>query len=131
MIGVGYTGVSFPFRIGDSGGIAMSTTTYQDPSHINEAIQVRLTTYLRERVMNPLFGSNLDIYVFEGKDDSLYSLIRKEVYLCLSKEDRIEIKENKIRIEEDGNGRILVTIPYTIIDYGLSYSTQVKFGKAS
>lgn len=130
---IGYTGLSFPFRLGKSGGLAMSTTSYKDPAHIEEAIQVRLLTYIRERLMNPEFGSNLDKYVFEGDrtSESLHSLIRKEVYLCLQKEDRIEVIESKINIFCDSNGRIYVNIPYTIIDYGLTYSTQVKFGKAS
>ena len=35
----GFTGISYPFRISNRGGVVMSTTSRHDPSHISESIQ--------------------------------------------------------------------------------------------
>ena len=53
----GYTGISYPFRINNRGGCAMSTTDTNTPTHIAESIQQILNTDFLER---PMEGA--DIY---------------------------------------------------------------------
>ena len=55
MSNKGHYGVSFPFRIGVKGGIAMSGTNVNSARHIEESIQQILSTRRGERVMETFF----------------------------------------------------------------------------
>ena len=47
----GFKGISFPFRISNRGGVVMSTTSQNDPTHIAESIQQIFYTNHLERPM--------------------------------------------------------------------------------
>ena len=129
----GYTGISFPFRVNENGGVAMTTTGINDPSHIEESIRQILTTYELERPMEHEVYSALEDFVFEPNDESLQSMIKSviiDTLECL--EDRIELDEDDIEFElEEGDGISIIytIITYKIIKYETYYTSQIKLGE--
>ena len=110
-------GISFPFRLGNKGGIVMSEANLQDSEHIEESIEQILCTCLGERVMNYEFGSELDTDIFKAQDSSLYSLLRYQIMDALRKhEPRINVDEQNITILQE-KSVIQVEIKYTLVDF--------------
>lgn len=110
-------GISFPFRIGNKGGIVMSNANLQDVEHIEESIEQILCTCIGERVMNYEFGSELDTDIFKTQDSSLYSLVRYQILEALRKhEPRINVDEQNITISQSKEF-VSVEIKYTLVDY--------------
>ena len=126
----GYYGISFPFRIGVKGGVAMSGTNINSARHIEESIQQILCTRRGERVLEYHFGSSVSHGLFEPTDVTLTNLIKYEIIEALeSLEPRIELKKDDIKVysEVDINGinRVIAEIPYTIKDYTNSEHTAI------
>lgn len=117
----GYYGISFPFRVGVKGGLAMSGTDINSSKHIEESIQQILSTRRGERVMEYHFGTSLSASLFEPTDVTLMNLIKYEIVEALETfETRIELKKDDIKIyseEKDGINRVFAEIPYTVKDY--------------
>jgi len=65
----GFTGISFPFRFDGRGGVATSTTSITDFSHIKESIMQIILTQVGERRMEPDFGSEVRDHLFTMVDD--------------------------------------------------------------
>jgi phage baseplate assembly protein W len=63
--GVGWKGVSFPFRFTQTGGMATSTTADNLSAHIVESLRQIWGTNKYEREMRPEFYGNLDRLPFE------------------------------------------------------------------
>lgn len=130
----GYTGISYPFRINNRGGCAMSTTDTSTPTHIAESIQQILNTDFLER---PMEGA--DIYtsvsslLFEPNDEALQSVIRSRIISDLERlEDRIECDEGDISFAtetEEGVDYLYVNITYKIIKYDTYYTSKIKVGE--
>lgn len=100
----GYTGISFPFRVGPRGGISMSTTKRYNMAHIEESIEQILRTRVQERVMELYFGSELDLQLFEPNDPTTHNFIAMEIVEALEElEERVEISRNDIRIWGEDN----------------------------
>ncbi len=66
--GVGWRGISFPFRINKSGGVETSTTDDVQVEHILEGIVQLLGTNQYEREMRPEFYGNMDRLPFEPQE---------------------------------------------------------------
>lgn len=133
MSNQGFTGISFPIRLNNKGGLKMSTTSPLDSSHIEESIQQILGTELGERVMELYFGSNISYHVFDAKDDSSYNLIRYEIVETLKQfEPRIEVEELDIELkdkEDKIQGNFLfITLKYTVIQYNSNHEITVEIG---
>lgn len=125
----GYTGISFPFRIGIKGGIVMSSTTLYSVPHIEESIQQILGTRLRERVMELYFGSDIDSYIFEPNDLTTHTIIKYEIVEALTKfEPRIRIEEQDIILKAEDE-KLYATLNYEVISYGLTYSSKIYIGE--
>lgn len=124
----GYHGLSFPFRVGVKGGLAMSNTTAFSPTHIEESIVQILNTSFDERIMEANFGSQLSTFIFEPNDDSAKNLIKYEICEALKKqESRITVLEEEIElyreIDDKGRSYLYVELPYTVNDYSNSVHT--------
>ncbi len=120
----GFTGISFPFRVGNR-GVVMTSTTIQDVSHIKESISQILLTGLGERVHQPEFGSDLASYVFFPVDEGMYGLIDYEIRRALEKwEPRIIINNIDFEpLEETLN----ITLDFTVTKYeGSIFSTKIE-----
>lgn len=126
----GYYGISFPFRIGVKGGIAMSGTDINSARHIEESIQQILGTRRGERVLEYHFGSSISHALFEPNDVTLANLIKYEIIEALGHlEPRISVNTDNIKVysevDDDGISKVIAEIPYTIKDYTNSEHTAI------
>lgn len=127
----GYTGLSFPFRLNNRGGIAMSTTTVTAPDHINESIAQILLTQLKERPMELAVGSDVHRSIFSPNDPVTHSILRYNILDALTRlEPRISVTEDNIFIVGIEN-IIYVQINYVVKEYGNTYSQIFTIGEVS
>ena len=121
----GYTGISFPFRIGFRGGVVMSTTTDMEIQHIQESIRQILLTRRGERVNEPEFGADLYHSVFENIDATLVNVLSYKVQTALERwEPRIEVREIFIR-EIDGGVEVIVD--FIVLRTSIESTSSVSF----
>lgn len=122
----GFYGISFPFRISPTGGIAMSTTDISDVPHIVEAVEQILLTKPWERCMEYHFKSDLDLDIFEPNDVSSHKLVEHQIRNALSAlEDRIEVTSVNVYSEDTS---INATITFRVLKYNTQYTKSVKVG---
>lgn len=109
FLGIGW---SFPPSFDSSGAEVQMLTGADD---IQSSLQVLLSTRLGERVMQPLFGCNMDVMLFDLLDTTLKTemknLIEKAI---LYFEPRIHLEKIDIEAKDDLNGVILITLDYII-----------------
>lgn len=131
----GFTGISYPFRVTNRGGCAMSTTSRTDPSHIAESIQQIFGTYYLER---PMEGgdvyTSVSMLLFEPNDESLQQVLKARMVEDLDRlEERVECTEDDIEfiVETDSNEVecLYANITYRIIKYNTFYTSKVKVGE--
>lgn len=133
----GFTGLSFPLRLSNRGGLAMSSTSPIDFSHIEESIIQILCTSIGERVVELYFGSQISTHIFDPTDSSSYSLIKHEIVEALSKfEPRIEVDTSDINLtgkldEVTGKNFLHITIQYKVIKYNRNGVVEVDLGGKS
>jgi phage baseplate assembly protein W len=108
FLGIGW---SFPPAFDNASGEVQMLKGEDD---IQSSLQVLLATRLGERVMQPLFGCNLDAMVFELLDTTLKTEMRNLIQKAiLYFEPRINI--DRIDIEStETNGLILITVNYVV-----------------
>jgi phage baseplate assembly protein W len=108
FLGIGW---SFPPAFDNASGAVQMLKGEDD---IQSSLQVLLATRLGERVMQPLFGCNLDAMVFELLDTTLKTEMRNLIQKAiLYFEPRINI--DRIDIEStETNGLILITVNYVV-----------------
>lgn len=116
-------GISFPFRIGNKGGVVMSDVTKTNPIHINESIEQILRTSKYERVMEPHIGSALDIAIFEPNEVTTHNLIKYQIIEALKvQEPRITVDKEGLSLSTDDEGNIVVDLTYTLNEYSSSHN---------
>lgn len=122
-----YTGISFPFRIGVKGGVAMSSTSAMDAPHIVESITQILGTRPLERCMEGSVGSDISTFIFDPNDESTRSLIAYECQKAIEQnDDRVEV----VSVEPYSEENILyVKVNFRVKRYGGTYSVNVKVGE--
>lgn len=122
------TGISFPFRVSGSGGIAMSTTSTTNISHIIEKIRIVLTTYIGDRTMEAGWCSQVDTLVFKDNDTSTHTLLEYHVENALRQLNTlISIVSVKAHGED---GYMYVDIVFKLIKYDRVYTVNnVKVGE--
>jgi phage baseplate assembly protein W len=108
FLGVGW---SFPPAF-DNVGAEVQMLKGEDD--IQSSLQVLLATRLGERVMQPLFGCNLDAMMFELLDTTLKTEMRDLIQKAiLYFEPRVNV--DKIDLESaNTDGLILITVNYTV-----------------
>ena len=131
----GFTGISYPFRITSRGGVAMSTTSATDPTHIKESIEQIFKTGPLER---PMEGDDIysSIYplLFEPNDTVLQNVLRAQMVEDLQRlEPRIEVSGNNIEfvVETEDNGVevLYANITYKVTKYQTSYVSKIDLGE--
>ena len=131
MSKTGYTGLSFPFRLNNRGGISMSTTTVTSPDHINESIAQIVLTQLKERPMELEVGSDVHRAIFSPNDPATHALLRYNIVDALTRlEPRISVTEDNIAIAAYEN-IVYCMINYTIKEYNTTYSQVLSLGEVS
>lgn len=122
----GFKGVSFPFRLGNKGGIVLSSTSYTEVPHIVESIQQILSTRKGERVMEPQFGSLIDTQIFEPNDLAAQNMIKFQIKEALKEQEpRIEVLN--VELTEDGN-YIIAILHFNVIQYNTRYIHTFRIG---
>ncbi len=82
---------------------------------IEQSLQIILSTRPGERLLQPSFGCNLDIMLFEPVTATLITLVRDMVRKAiLFYEARIDTNEIDINTENLNVGIILIDIEYTV-----------------
>lgn len=126
----GYSGLSFPPRLGAKGGWVMSTTSSVDVAHIKETIRTIIGTYVGERVGEPTFGSEVHEVVFSNMDITMANLLRYKITEALDIWQPL-IRVNNIGInwvDETGHefeGGIFATIDFTVLRTQVDDSVMV------
>ena len=105
------TGLAFPVQTNARGEIELVS----GEKDIQQSIQIILGTRPGERVMRPTFGCRVHDLLFEPRDATTSSLIKKYVEDALSFwEPRIQILAVSTSISDEMDGAILVEIDYQI-----------------
>lgn len=131
----GFTGISYPFRVNNRGGVVLSTTSRNDPTHIAESIQQILNTHFLERPMESEIYTTATSLLFEPNDSTLQQVLRTRIVSDLTRlEERIECGEDDIEftveIDEDSKVEYLyVLISYKIIRYNTYFTSKIKVGE--
>lgn len=109
MSKVGYTGVSYPFRISPvTGRVATSTTSQTVFDHIFESVEQIISTILGEREMRSDLGATLEDSIFEPIPEVVEqvvqfvlskALLRWETRIHLRNLEILEIEVNKIVVK--------------------------------
>ena len=117
----GFTGISFPFRFDGRGGVATSTTSITDFSHIKESIMQIILTQVGERRMELEFGSEVRDHLFSMSDDETdIAILKFKIQEAIEKhEKRVEINNIEIIHDESiaGEGTWIVEIDFKVIKY--------------
>lgn len=122
----GFTGISFPFRVGVKGGVVMSTTNEREVPHIIEAMKQILLTRPKERCMEYHFKSDVDTCIFEPSDQSTYTLLEYQIKEALRDlEDRVEVSSVSVFSKDSA---LYATIKFVVLAYDTSYTTDIKVG---
>ena len=129
----GFTGISYPFRISNRGGVVMSTTSASDATHIKESIQQILSTRFLERPMEADIYSDVDSAIFEPDDDALQEMIKSDIVDAVNElDERVELDEEDIDFEieeEDGVEMLYAIVTYKVVRYNTTYTDKVKVGE--
>ena len=124
----GYTGLAFPLRLNNRGGLQLSSTSPASADHIKESVHQIIGTEIHERVMETYFGSRVSAGLFEPNDLSAQSLIRFEIINALRRfEPRIEVEPDWIEFKEENNV-LYATINFRVLSYGTEASVTVQLG---
>jgi phage baseplate assembly protein W len=104
------SGISFPFRVDATGGIAVSTGV----TKVEQSILMILGTQFGERVMRPTFGCNLKSLVFAPNNQATANLAQFYVQDGLTRwEPRINVLD--VVAENDNvNGILVISIHYRL-----------------
>jgi len=81
---------------------------------IKNSLQVLLSTRVGERIMQPAYGCNMDVLLFEPINESLISYIRDLVFTSIYYfEPRVNPEDVTVQASEE-EGTILITVEYTV-----------------
>lgn len=131
----GFTGISYPFRISNRGGVVMSTTSQTDPTHISESIQQILNTDFLERPMESEVYSNISALLFEPNDETLKQVLKSRIASAIERlDERVECDEDDIDfvVELEKNVEYLFAyITYKIVKYNTYYTSKVGIGEVN
>lgn len=130
----GYTGISYPFRINNRGGVVMSTTSRTDPTHIAESIQQLFKTNFLERPMEPDIYTSITALLFEPNDVALQQVLKSRMVDDIERiEKRVKCGEDDIEfsveVDDDGVEYLFASITYKIIKYSTYYTSKIKVGE--
>lgn len=125
----GFKGISFPFRFDGRGGVAKSSTDFDDCTHIEESIKQILATARGERIHEVGFGSEVRKSQFKNlTDPTEISELQFYVQDALNKwENRVKVNDINITpfYEGDMSG-VYVDISLTVIKYLQDFTITTK-----
>jgi uncharacterized protein len=105
------TGWAFPpqFNKASAGVVLLS-----EEADIQNSLQVLLSTRVGERIMQPAYGCNMDVLLFEPINESLITYIKDLVFTAIYYfEPRINPENVTIEATAE-EGTVLINVEYTI-----------------
>lgn len=109
------TGWSFPPVFNNETGTVEMVSDVED---IKQSLNILLSTYLGERVMQPKYGCNLNDYLFDGLSSSTIGFIKDRVSnAILFYEPRIKAEKIDVTADDSAElfeGRFTISVEYTI-----------------
>jgi phage baseplate assembly protein W len=105
------TGWKFPMQFNKTTG---TVEMLSDEDDIQNSLQVLLSTRIGERIMQPSYGCNMDVLLFEAINESLITYVKDLVFTAIYYyEPRIN-PENVSVVATEEEGLVLVNVEYTI-----------------
>ncbi len=105
------TGWKFPIQFTKATG---SPEMLSDEDDIQNSLQVLLSTRIGERIMQPAYGCNMDVLLFEAINESLKTYVKDLVFTAIYYyEPRINPDNVTISATAE-EGVIIVDVAYTI-----------------
>jgi len=106
-------GWSFPPTFNQQSG---DVQLVSDEKDIDQALEIIITTNLRERVMRPDFGCGIRDFVFEPLDTSLKTYLRDVIDTAITyHEPRIDVGSVSVAQSTDPiEGKLLIEVEYKI-----------------
>ncbi len=118
-------GWSFPPTFSkESGGLIMTA----DEEDIKKSLEILLSTTIGERFLQPLYGCNLDDYVFEPFNATLSTEIRLTVKDAIDKyEPRLRLLAVRLDTGLMVEGRVDIAVEYQIISTNSRFNLVYPF----
>lgn len=117
FLGVGW---SFPPLFDKT---TQSVLLVAEEDEIAQSLHVLLSTRPGERVMQPSFGCNLDVMLFEPLTTTLIAYVKDMIETSiLYFEPRIDLDAVKINTEEANAGLVLIELQYTVLSTNSRYN---------
>jgi phage baseplate assembly protein W len=105
------TGWQFPIEFSKA---TNTTEMLSDEDDIQNSLQVLLSTRIGERIMQPAYGCNMDVLLFESINESLITYVKDLVFTAIYYYEP-RISPDNLTIETTAEeGMILVNVAYTI-----------------
>ena len=106
------SGLSFPLQADQRGVLALA----HGDNDIEQAIRVILGTAPGERPMRPEFGCAVHDVVFDTIDAEIIGRVETAVHQALARwEPRIEVTSLDFDLAEVDQGKLLITINYSVL----------------
>ncbi len=106
------TGWAFPPTFRSQG---TSVEMLSDEDDVLQSIQILISTSMDERVMHPIFGCNLQEYVFSEIDHKMKTGVKSIISdAILRYETRITLNEVTVEQDQDNLGILHIGVEYTI-----------------
>ncbi|HMP91394.1 MAG TPA: GPW/gp25 family protein, partial [Phnomibacter sp.] len=118
-------GWQFPPSFTAGGQQVNMSTGIQD---IEQSLHLLLSTSLRERVMQPTYGSNLNAMVFEGVTENFKTYLQHLVKTAITyHEARIKAEKVEVIAENSAEGNVLIVVDYTLRNSNTRYNFVYPF----
>ena len=105
------TGWKFPVQFTKATG---TVEMLSDEDDIQNSLQVLLSTRIGERIMQPAYGCNMDMLLFEAINESLVTYIKDLVFTAIYYYEPRITPENVTINATAEEGLVLVNVDYTV-----------------
>ncbi|QDB79392.1 GPW/gp25 family protein [Georgenia sp. 311] len=118
------TGWSFPVTLDGDGGVALAG----HEEDVRQSVLIILSTNLGERVMRPVFGSDVRRFVFDSASTTRLALLQHRVTEALVRwEPRIDVDEVTVTVPPSTVARVDVDIAYRVRATNTFYNLVYPF----
>ena len=119
-------GWAFPPRFSKISNTVALTESNQE--EIEQSLMILFHTKQQERLFHPQYGCNIEDYQFLGTDTMRIKRLEKLFREIITEfEPRISLDSLSINSSEILNGKLMLTIAYTILETGNEYNMVYPF----
>ena len=124
---MGYKGVSFPLQLNKRGGILLSDTTVDAPTHLSQALEQLINTKKYDRVMEVNHYCDINEIMFEDNQSARTMAKSIIVEAINSLDDRVIVTEDDVEVTTTEHG-ISVEVTYVARDLGIQETIPISIG---